>query len=456
LIAQLGHGAGDQLYASVTARQKAHDTFIDTMGEPSARLGDTDFAKGDATSLHSFAVGAGGHPFHRHAGHRIFTAVSGSGGAQLRFADVTSDQIAHDPRSFLDALHYVTIPPDCMFTVRFGGGIWHQFVPLAEHSRHPVFFALSCHTNELGGELSDTQRAQVLANHASIPALTELLPPGVVELLRESSAGRLHVPTTDLAMEAPPGTLRRLLCKTARCVVGLVRGWWSVRWHGRGFFTESYGRHTVSELAALPEGSLLRDQLADAPLHHEDTFQLTLDGGPFRSMGATALLGRLLDGFLNNPPRRVSQMMALRNVLVKPIGLRTSPLGCPVSSLLSPCRNNLFEQRHPVLVQRINHGDTHAQVILGADDRHLRFRSCVGIRMLDRQRVEITLGTRVHCKNLFGRVYMAMIDRVHRGYVTPTMLRMATEHAFPISVISPARTTHSPVPTLLTSDPGLS
>jgi hypothetical protein len=109
--------------------------------------------KGENSALFSFAVGAQGHPFHRHAGHRIFTAVSGSGGAQLRFSTASAEQIERDPRSFVSALHYVDIPPDCLFTVRFGGGTWHQFASRRDHGRHPVFFALSCHTNELGGEL---------------------------------------------------------------------------------------------------------------------------------------------------------------------------------------------------------------------------------------------------------------------------------------------------------------
>ena len=59
----------------------------------------------------------------------------------------------------------------------------------------------------------------------------------------------------------------------------------------------------------------------------------------------------------------------------------------------------------------------------------------------DGNRVDITLGTRVHCKNLFGRFYMAAIHRVHRTYIAPTMLQMAAEHAFPMSepARSPAR-----------------
>ena len=432
LIAQLGHGAGDHLYAGALARQQAHVEFIDELDEPSARLGGTDIPKGDATSLYSFAVGAKGHPFHRHAGHRVFTAISGSGGAQMRFSTATQTQIEEDPQNFIQALHYINIPADCLFTVRFGGDTWHQFAPLATRSLHPAFFALSCHTNELGGDLPDALRTQVLANAASIPSLTTLLPTEVSELLRDIPADHLHVPTTYLSLDAPPGTLQGLLCKSVRCIAGLVRGAWAAWRRTTGFLGESGGHLAVTELDSLPAGSLLAQQLTASPRHHQDMFRLSLTGKDVASTSATALLSRLLDGFLSNPPASVSRMMALRNLLVKPIGLRTSPLGCPVSSLLSPAKDKLFDQRYPVLDQAIEHDDSRAQVILGADDKHLIFRSCVGIHVVNASHVEITLGTRVHCKNLFGHLYMTAIDRVHRTYVAPTMLRMAVEHAFPL------------------------
>lgn len=64
LLAQLGHGSGDQLYHSVTKRQKFHQEFIDELDEPSVKIGGTDFKKGDFTSLYTFTVGPRGHPFH--------------------------------------------------------------------------------------------------------------------------------------------------------------------------------------------------------------------------------------------------------------------------------------------------------------------------------------------------------------------------------------------------------
>jgi hypothetical protein len=39
--------------------------------------------------------------------------------------------------------------------------------------------------------------------------------------------------------------------------------------------------------------------------------------------------------------------------------------------------------------------------------------------------VRFSLGTRVRNRNLFGAFYMKAIDRTHRRYVAPTMLRMA-------------------------------
>lgn len=122
LIAQLGIGAGDALVSDASQRQRHHPAFIDALDEPSARLGGMHLQHGDPSSLYSFVVGAGGHPFHRHAGPRMFTAIAGSAGAELRFASASDQQLADDPSHFLRSLRRVRIPPDCLFTVRFGGG----------------------------------------------------------------------------------------------------------------------------------------------------------------------------------------------------------------------------------------------------------------------------------------------------------------------------------------------
>lgn len=427
LIAQMGHGSGDQLVAGAAVRQRAHADFVDALDEPSARLAGADFEKGDPTSLYTFVVGAKGHPFHRHAGHRVFTAVSGSGGVQLRFSDATPEQIAIEPGSFLRALRHIDIPPDCLFSVRFGGDTWHQFVPKHPQGNHPALFALSCHTNELGGHLSPALQQQVRENAATIPALTELLPPAVQQLLDDASL-RLDVPTIALSLDAPAGSLQSRMCGMVRSVAGTTRRVWAHCRRAGGFATERGGRHLVVRYAEPSPDSLLREQLPTGH-HHQDTFVLVLDD-VCADASASESLAALLDGFLAHPPAGVSTLMAFRNVLVKPLGLRTSPLSCPVSSLLGTSRGPRFLERFAVIDQRIDPDDAFAQVILGADDKHLRFRSCVAVRKLGPRQLELTLGTRVACTNLFGHVYMAAIGHVHRSYVSPAILRMAAGHAF--------------------------
>lgn len=443
LIAQMGHGSGDQLVTIAAARQRANAHFVDALDEPSAKLAGADFEKGDPTSLYSFTVEAKGHPFHRHAGHRVFTAISGSGGVQLRFSDATPAQLADDPMSFLRGLRYIDIPPDCLFTVRFGGGTWHQFAALRPRAGHPTLFALSCHTNELGGDLPADIQQQIRANEASIPSLTELLPPAVQRLLDNGALRHVDVPTKALSLDAPAGSVQSLLCRMARGVAGRLRGAWARLRRAGGFSSERGGRHAVMLLAEPPADSLLHEQLRERH-HHQDTFVLGLDDAGLDGLSATTLLSALLDGFIANPPPGVTHLMAFRNVLVKPLGLRTSPLGCPVSSLLSTSGGPRFMNRYPVFEQRIDASDTFAQVILGADDKHLRFRSCVSVRIRGPRQIELSLGTRVECTNLFGHAYMAVVDHFHRSYASPTMLRAATEHAFTLPATRASPGLHMP------------
>jgi hypothetical protein len=92
---------------------------------------------------------------------------------------------------------------------------------------------------------------------------------------------------------------------------------------------------------------------------------------------------------------------------VRPLGLRTSPLGCPVSSLLSASSPARFAGRFPVHALEIAEDGRSAQVILGADDKHLVFRSCVAVRLLGGDVVEFELSDRIACRNAFGRFYVA-------------------------------------------------
>ncbi len=425
LIAQLGPGAGDALCREATLRQRGHDRFADALDEPAATLATTDIERGERTALHSFSVGAQGHPFHRHAGHRLFTAVSGSGGAQLRFCTASDAQLAASPEAFAQALHYVNVPPDTMFTVRFGGGTWHQFAPLLPQTSHPTLFALSCHTNELGGlEEDPALLAQVRSGQANIHDLTELLPAKVQDHLRLQPIDPARVPTLTLSLNERPGSLLSRTCAGVRRLAGRVRGLALAARGQLAGFVERSGQ--VVEMHHAPESSLLAQQFVER-FEHEDTFLLVLHGAAGNGRPAEALLADVLEGFLTNRPSGVSILMALRNAMVSPLRLRTSPLGCPASSLLSTDRRLLFAGRYPVLAQASDSRD-HAEVLLGADDRHLRFRSSVGVRYVGDD-AHITLGTRVQCRNRFGRFYIAAIERVHRAYIAPRILSEAAEYA---------------------------
>lgn len=427
LIAQLGIGAGDQLYTSATARQRAHANFVDELDEPSTRLGGMDLARGDATSLYSFAVGPHGHPFHRHAGHRVFTAISGSGGTLLRFSSASSVDIARDPHSFIDKLRCIDIPPDCLFTVRFAGGTWHQFVPRDAGGAHPALFALSCHTNELGGHLPAPLRARIEAGDATIPALTELLPAEVAALLNHAARDAATVPTTALSLYAPPASLQGYLCRQLRGLSGRLRAALRKRRASPGFLSDTGSRYPVTT-QVLPHDSLLAREFCGT-CDHDDSFVLDVPAGDARADSASEWLAALLQGFLDNRPVGVTRLMRLRNTLVRPLGLRTSPLGCPVSSLLSTQPPRRFAARFPVLAESVTADDRSAEVLLGADDRHLRFRSSVRVQIREDGGLRFGLSTRVHCNNAFGRFYMASIDRVHRHYIAPAMLQLAAAWA---------------------------
>jgi hypothetical protein len=427
LISQMGIGSGDALIAGAMARQRGHDAYIDALEEPSARLGGVDLGRGDATSLYSFAVGAAGHPFHRHAGHRVFTAVSGSAGAQLRFSTASPAQIEADAGHFVRALQQVNIPPDSLFVVRFGGETWHQFVPLHRRTAHPALFALSCHTDELGGDLPAGLRDRIAANEADIPSLTEVLPAELRELLARLDPRQ--VPTTALSLHEAPSSVMSWACAVTRGFIGPIRAFLTRLRMPRGFLANNGGGRAVTEHRGPSADSLLRTQLADGPVD-EDTFTLELSAPEVGNNSSADLLEAVLDGFLENRPLAVSRMMAFRNVLVKPLGLRTSPLGCPVSSLLTDkSRAVLFRGRFPVLQQRESRDGSRAEVILGADDKHLKFRSCVGVVRHGDGTATVSLGTRVRTTNWFGAVYMALIDRTHKRFVSPTMLRLAVDYA---------------------------
>ena len=131
-----------------------------------------------------------------------------------------------------------------------------------------------------------------------------------------------------------------------------------------------------------------------------DSYSMTVSGLSLDAVGATwRVMGRT--------PRWVAGLMAARNLLVRPFGLKTAPDEASPPRL----RIGMF----PVISQSA------AQVVLGLNDRHLDFRVLVEVEELGMGRQAVTASTAVRTHNLLGRVYLAIVKPFHR-IIVPAML----------------------------------
>lgn len=110
---------------------------------------------------------------------------------------------------------------------------------------------------------------------------------------------------------------------------------------------------------------------------------------------------------LANQPRWVDALISLRNLVVSPLGLKTSGEGAPAPEGMI----GLF----PVL------SETPDRLIAGFNDSHLDFRVVVDVTAPEGAR-QVTLTTLVKTHNWFGRTYLAVITPFHRR-IAPTLLR---------------------------------
>ncbi len=106
-------------------------------------------------------------------------------------------------------------------------------------------------------------------------------------------------------------------------------------------------------------------------------------------------------------PAWVEGLMVLRNVLVRPFGLK----GDPHATASGRQRVGMF----PVI------SDEPDEIVLGFDDRHLDFRIVVATEAAESQRTAVRLMTLVKRHNLLGRVYLATIMPFHKLIVARTL-----------------------------------
>ena len=117
-------------------------------------------------------------------------------------------------------------------------------------------------------------------------------------------------------------------------------------------------------------------------------------------IGATPLSAReACTRMMLHGPRWVDALTRLRNILVKPLGLKTSGEGAPAPHGMI----GLF----PVL------SETPERLIAGFDDYHLDFRVVIDVagNAADRR---VTLTTLVRTNNLLGRAYLTLITPFHK------------------------------------------
>ncbi|WP_018235862.1 DUF2867 domain-containing protein [Ensifer sp. BR816] len=113
---------------------------------------------------------------------------------------------------------------------------------------------------------------------------------------------------------------------------------------------------------------------------------------------------------LGSAPRWIRNLLALRNRIVAPLGLKAA----------APAGDASLVGIFPVL------SGSEREAVLGFDDRHLDFRIVVEVRdgPADSQVIGVT--TLVRRRNLFGYFYLAAITPFHKAIV-PALLAQLNE-----------------------------
>jgi hypothetical protein len=136
-----------------------------------------------------------------------------------------------------------------------------------------------------------------------------------------------------------------------------------------------------------------------------DAFSIVVDSATLDARhAAERMLGRA--------PRWIEALMALRNRLVAPFGLKTSIRSKAAASSIGS---------FPVV------SESPERVVAGFNDKHLDFRLVVDV-VAETGGRRVTATTLVLTHNLLGRTYLAIILPFHR-LIVPSMLRQIAGRA---------------------------
>ncbi len=154
----------------------------------------------------------------------------------------------------------------------------------------------------------------------------------------------------------------------------------------------------------IPEGGLAGSKFHG--VDYADAYALALPPNVSARTFAEAVLA--------SAPRWVAKLMALRNAIVRPLGLIATR---PAFEQAATAANGTGERIgiFPVL------GAAADEVLLGLDDRHLDFR--VSVRVLDGEGERLgVVATLVRFHGVLGRAYFVPVRPLHR-LIVPAMLR---------------------------------
>lgn len=165
--------------------------------------------------------------------------------------------------------------------------------------------------------------------------------------------------------------------------------------------------------APLPAQSGISSRFAGSDL--ADCFAITLPATGTRDVLT------LSHFVLGHPVPWISVLLRLRDGVMRPFGVKTS------GQLRSAPRSDNEER---IDFFRI-HAVSDREVIVGEDDRHLDFRTSILLKRGEAERQdELLVTTVVHCHNLLGRIYLAVILPFHR-LVVRSMLSRAARRGWP-------------------------
>jgi Protein of unknown function (DUF2867) len=158
----------------------------------------------------------------------------------------------------------------------------------------------------------------------------------------------------------------------------------------------------MTQVRAAKPASGIGEILAGA--HFIDAYRVVVADDRLDALQATRMA-------LGHQPGWVDALLALRNGIVAPLGLKTSGRDAEPA----------LETIGIMPIQSV----TPSRVVLGFADRHLDFRVVMDVARADGGSA-VTATTLVRLNNLFGRLYLAAITPFHRVIVRTMLKRMAT------------------------------